>query len=50
MNIKISRGIQSRNNINSISCNNCSVINISRNNTKFSVWTKWSNKEGTRSK
>ena len=27
-----------RNNTNSISCNNCSIINISRNNNKFSIW------------
>ena len=26
-----------RNNTNSTSCNNCCVINISRNNNKFSV-------------
>ena len=26
-----------RNNFNSISCNNCSVTNISRNNNKFSI-------------
>ena len=37
-----------RNNSNSISCNNCSSINISRDNNSISIWTKWSNKEGTR--
>ena len=26
-----------RNNSNSISCNNCSIVNISRNNNKFGV-------------
>ena len=37
-----------RNNSNSISCNNCSSFNISRDNNSISIWTKWSNKEGTR--
>ena len=37
-----------RNNSNSISCNDSSFINISRNNNSISIWTKWSNKEGTR--
>ena len=37
-----------RNNSNSISCNNCSSVNTSRNNNSISIWTKWSNKEGTR--
>ena len=39
-----------RNNSNSISCDDCSLINISRNNNKFSIWRKWSNKKGTRVK
>ena len=33
------------NNTNSISSNNCCTFNISRNNNKFGVWLKWSNKE-----
>ena len=37
-----------RNNSNSISCNDCSSVNTSRNNNSISIWTKWSNKEGTR--
>ena len=37
-----------RNNSNSISCNNCSSVNTSRNNNSISIWTKWSNKKGTR--
>ena len=37
-----------RNNANSISRNNCSTFNPSRNNNKFSIWTKWSSKKSTR--
>ena len=29
--------LNNRNNSNSFSCNNCSSINISRNNDKFSI-------------
>ena len=39
-----------RNNSNSVSCDYCSIVNISRNNNKFGVWLKWSNKESPRSK
>ena len=38
------------NNTNSIGSNNCCTFNISRNNNKFGVWLKWSNKESPRSK
>ena len=37
-----------RNNINSISCNNYCSFNTSRDNNKFSIWTKWCSKKGTR--
>ena len=33
-----------RNNANSISCNDCSVINISSSNNKFCVGRGWNNK------
>ena len=33
-----------RNNVNSISCNDCSVINISSSNNKFCVGRRWNNK------
>lgn len=29
--------VNRRNNINSVSCNNCCAINISRNNNKFGI-------------
>ncbi len=41
---------KNRNNTNSISCNNCSVINISRNNNFVGLRSKWGNKQSTRSK
>ena len=33
-----------RNNVNSISCNDCSIINISSSNNKFCVGRGWNNK------
>ena len=33
-----------RNNVNSVGSNNCCIVNISRNNNKFGVWLKWSDK------
>ena len=33
-----------RNYVNSISCNDCSVINISSSNNKFCVGGRWNNK------
>ena len=38
-----------RYNANSISCDYCSTFNTSRDNTKPSIWTKWSSKKSTRS-
>ena len=37
-----------RNNANSISCDYCNSFDTSRNNNKFSIWTKWGSKKGTR--
>ena len=39
---------ENRNNTNSIGCDDSSFINISGNNNKLSIWTKWSSKKGTR--
>ena len=39
---------ENRNNSNSIGCDDSSFINISGNNNKLSIWTKWSSKKGTR--
>ena len=37
-----------RYNANSISSNYRSAFNLSRDNNKLSIWTKWSSKKGTR--
>ena len=37
-----------RNNANSAGSNNCSTINIGRNNNKSSVWVKWSDTKSPR--
>ena len=39
-----------RNNPSSPSCHTCSFTNISRNNNSNTIWGKWNNKNGTKSK